>query len=224
MDDIVFLVDVDNTLLNNDDVRVRLEDAISGIIGPERTALFWDIYEQVRSDFDHVDFPEALQRFGRKCDDAVCLGGLSNLLYNFPFSECVYPAALSAVEHLKSIGRPVILSDGDQLFQRYKIRVAGLEAAVNGHVLVYVHKELETEDIRTRYPAAHYVMLDDKPRIHAALKTRLGDLITTVMVSQGQYAHDTSSHYTPEPDIVLDSIGDVASLTPEQLRAAAQST
>ncbi|MCH8103859.1 MAG: HAD family hydrolase, partial [Chloroflexi bacterium] len=98
------------------------------------------------------------------------------------------------------------------------------EAAVNGHVLVYVHKELETEDIRTRYPAAHYVMLDDKPRIHAALKTRLGDLITTVMVSQGQYAHDTSSHYTPEPDIVLDSIGDVASLTPEQLRAAAQST
>lgn len=221
MHDIVFLVDVDNTLLNNDDVRVRLEDAIAGIIGPKRTERFWDIYEQVRSDFDHVDFPETLQRFGRECDDAVCLGGLSDLLYNFPFSACVYPAALSAVEHLKSIGRPVILSDGDQLFQRYKIRVAGLEAAVNGHVLVYIHKELETEDIRTRYPALHYVMLDDKPRIHAALKTRLGDLITTVMVSQGQYAHDTSSHYTPAPDIVLDSIGDVASLTLEQVRAAA---
>ena len=221
MNDTVFLVDVDNTLLDNDDVRVRLEDAIAEIIGPKRTERFWDIYEQVRSDLDHVDFPETLQRFGRECDDAVCLGGLSDLLYNFPFSACVYPGASTAIEHIKSIGRPVILSDGDQLFQRYKIRVAGLEAAVDGHVLVYVHKELETEDIRSRYPAAHYVMVDDKPRIHAALKNKLGDLITTVMVCQGQYAHDTSSQYTPEPDLVLDSIGDVASLTLEQVRAAA---
>ncbi len=221
MSDMVFLVDVDNTLLDNDRVRVELERTVADIIGPSRMSQFFDLYEQVREEMEFVNFPETLERFSRVCDDVGCIGGLSHTLYSFQFAECVYPDALVALEHLRSLGRPVILSDGDQLFQRHKIRTAGLEAAVDGRVLVYVHKEQETDDIRERYPARHYVMLDDKPRIHAALKPILGGMITTVQVRQGKYALEPDREYRPEPDLTIETIGDAVGLTTEQLMAAA---
>ncbi len=221
MNDMVFLVDVDNTLLDNDRVKVELERTIADVIGPARMLQFFDLYEQVREEMEFVNFPETLERFSRVCDDVGCIGGLSHALYAFQFAECVYPDALNALEHLSSLGRPVILSDGDQLFQRYKIRAAGLEDAVDGRVLVYVHKEQETDDIRARYPAQHYVMLDDKPRIHAALKPILGEMITTVQVRQGKYAMDPDREYRPVPDLIIESIGDAVGLTTGQLLAAA---
>lgn len=218
MHELVFLVDVDNTLLDNDDVRIKLEAAIANVIGVERMVQFFDLYEAVREEFDFVNFPITLERFSRDCDDTGCVAFLGHTLYAFPFADCLYPAALDATDHMKSMGLPVILSDGDQLFQRYKIRSAGLEEAVEGNVLIYVHKEQETTDIQSRFPARHYVMLDDKPRIHAALKTGLGDLITTVQVCQGKYALDTSVEYDPKPDLVIESIGDVRELTASQFR------
>ena len=219
MTDLVLLVDVDNTLLDNDKVRAALEAAAA--VGGVRTTRFWEIYEEVRAELDVVNFPETLERFGRECDDAGCLRSASAVLNGFSFSECLYPGALRAIEHLKTMGRPVILSDGDQLFQRHKIRAAGLEAAVEGHVLVYVHKERETADIRRRYPAEHYVLFDDKPRIHAAMKAALGTRVTTVLLCQGKYARAPAPPGELQPDLTLDAIDDVRRLTAGALRGAA---
>ncbi len=220
MTDLVFLVDVDNTLLDNDGVRVELEAAIASAVGQTRAARFWEIYEAVRAELDFVSFPETLERFGRECDEVGCLGSASAVLYGFSFAECLYGTALRAIDHLRTIGQPVILSDGDQLFQRYKIRSAGLEAAFDGQVLVYVHKELETADIMRRYPAEHYVLIDDKPRIHAAMKEILGEQLTTVQVRQGKYARAPRADLF-EPDITVDNIGDIRYLTGDTLRRTA---
>jgi hypothetical protein len=217
MHELVVLLDVDNTLLDNDRVRSELEAAVAATVGAPRAARFWDLYEAVRDELDHVSFPVALDRFGRECDDPACLGGLSELLYQFPFADCLYPGAIEAVAQLRATALPAILSDGDQLFQRHKIRSAGLEQAVEGRVLVYVHKEDETADIRERYPARHYAVVDDKPRIHAALKARLGDAITTVQVCQGHYARDAASNEHPPADITIDTIADLAALSVAEL-------
>ena len=174
-DRLIVLLDVDNTLLDNDLVRERLEDRITEALGEQDAARFWELYEAVREELDYVSFPEAMERFGRECTDAGCVNRLSTLLYDFPFAQLVYPESLSSITHVSSFALPVILSDGDQLFQRYKIRSAGLEDAVAGNVLVYVHNELELADITKRFPAGHYVMVDDKPRIHAAMKAAFGD-------------------------------------------------
>ena len=128
--ELVILFDVDNTLLDNDGVRSRLEAEIQGAVGPDRAERFWQLYEQVREELDFVNFPETMERFGRECDDSGCLGPLAGVLYGFPFAECLYAGAEAAIAHAKRLGLPVILSDGDQLFQRHKIRDAGLEAAV----------------------------------------------------------------------------------------------
>ena len=217
MHELVVLLDVDNTLLDNDRVRVELQTAVEGAAGAPRAQRFWELYEEVRAELDHVSFPDMLDRFGRECDDAACVGRLSELLYQFPFADCLYPGALDAVAQLRRTALPAILSDGDQLFQRHKIRSAGLEEAVEGRVLVYVHKEQETDDIRRRYPARHYAVVDDKPRIHAALKARLGEAITTVQVSQGHYARDAESEAHPPADITIDAIAELAGLSAEQL-------
>ena len=190
---------------------------MADMIGSGRTKQFFAIYQLVREEFDFVNFPVALERFSQVCDDTNCLAYISHSLYGFPFSDCVFPGTAGAIAYMKTIGLPVILSDGDQLFQRYKIRSAGLEEAVDGNVLVFVHKELETSSIRERFPAKHYVMIDDKPRIHAALKSKLGDLITTIQVRQGKYALEPSGLYSPEPDIVIESIEDMRDLTVAQL-------
>ncbi len=214
---LVILFDVDNTLLDNDRVRDELEERVVAIVGADLNERFWDIYEQVRADLDHVSFPETLERFGRVCDDVGCVEGLSELLYDFPFRDDVYPGALAAIEHASRIGGlPVIVTDGDQFFQRYKVRSAGLAGAIDGRVLIYVHKEQQTDDIRRRFPAHHYVMIDDKGRILTAMKRRLGDQLTTVHVRQGKYAQEA-----PElpPDRAIASIADFVSLSAAELGA-----
>jgi FMN phosphatase YigB (HAD superfamily) len=218
----VFLFDVDNTLLDNDRVKALIDAGIRSALDARHSERFWALYEQVRADRDLVDLPETLERFGRECEDAASLGPLAEVIYRFDFAELLYPGALEALAHAGALGLTVILSDGDTLFQRHKIRTAGLEAAVDGRVLVYAHKERELDDIRARYPAVHYVLVDDKPRIHVAMKAALGAGVTTVLVEQGKYARDAEGGAVPEPDLRLASIAGFAELSAEALEAAAR--
>jgi len=220
--DLVVLLDVDNTLLDNDLIRADLAGQLTRILGPKEADRFWKIYEEVRAETDVVNFPETLERLARECRDTACLGDVSAVLYDFPFSKYVYPHSISAVQHVSAFATPVILSDGDQLFRRHKIRAAGLEDAVSGNVLIYVHKEQNTADMQARFPARHYAVIDDKPRIHAAMKKALGEKITTVMVCQGKYAHDPAHHDFPDADVTMEGIGGLLALNSDQLARTPQ--
>ncbi len=218
MTDLVVLLDVDNTLLDNDLLRSRLQRDLEDVLGEEDGDRFWEIYEEVRAEMDVVDLPETIERFARECPNATSIGKASALVWDCPFADHLYPKGLEVIRHLSSFATPVILSDGDQLFQRHKIRAAGLEEAVRGNVLVYVHKEQEVEDIRRRFPAEHYSIVDDKTRILAAMKAAMGEQLTTVMVCQGKYANDPSHHDFPEPDITIEDIGELLAMTAGQLK------
>ncbi len=215
--DLVVLLDVDNTLLDNDLLRVRLNAALKRTLGADDAALFWHVYEQTREEIDVVDLPETIERFGHQCQGAGGIEKATRAVYDFPFADLLFRESLAAIRHVASFATPVILSDGDQLFQRHKIRAAGLEEAVGGNVLVYEHKEREIDDIRRRFPASHYVMVDDKARILAAMKAAMGDELTSVMVCQGKYAHDPSHHDFPEADLTIESISGLLALSRDDL-------
>jgi FMN phosphatase YigB (HAD superfamily) len=211
-DSLVFLFDVDNTLLDNDrfgaDLAARLEHAV-GVDGRDR---YNAIDKEIRSQVGYADYLGALQRL-RGNDGATPYMDLSFFLLDYPFDERRFAGALEAVDHVRMMGRPVILSDGDTVFQPRKIRRAGLWEAFRGDVLIYVHKENMLDDLQRRYPADHYVMVDDKPRILVAMKKRMGDKVTTVFVRQGHYAAAAGADLeTTPPDITIDAIGDLASL------------
>lgn len=221
MTDLVVMFDVDNTLLDNDGVLARLRDQLSTLLGPDQATRFWEVYEQVRAETDHVDFPETAARFARECCLPDCLATVKKLLYEFPFREHVFPGSLQAIDYAASFATPIIVSDGDQVFQRYKITAAGLEDAVQGRVLVYVHKENEIDDIRRRFPAAHYAAIDDKERILAVMKERMGSEVSAVFVRQGKYARDPGQFRPPAPDITLETIGDLLHIGAGQLAGKA---
>ena len=221
MHGLVFLLDVDNTLLDTDRVRELLADAMRREVGHQLAGRFWDIYEDVRAELDHVSFPETIERLARETDDLPALGQVSDLIYAFPFEACLFPGAMDALAHVARIGLPVVLSDGDQLFQRHKIRVSGIERAVGGRVLVQSHKEERVRDIRRLFPARHYVLVDDKPRIHGEMKQRMGAELTTILVCQGRYAIAPSDG-TTATDLELAAIGDLVRLDSATIRAAAR--
>ena len=219
--ELVVLVDVDNTLLDNDLVRERLDARLQSDLGLPGASAFWEIYERVRGEQGYVDFPATIQRFCAEFPDHPPAQHLHDLIFGFPFHEVVYHDAAAVVAYLGRIGLPVILSDGDAAFQPHKIRAAGLEQMFDGRVLIFVHKETERVRIEAAYPAQHYVMVDDKPRIHPAMKAAFGSRITTVMVCQGSYAHDPAAHDYPGADIVIEEIGEVVELSREVLLDAA---
>jgi FMN phosphatase YigB (HAD superfamily) len=208
----VFLFDVDNTLLDNDrfgaDLAARLEQAV-GTDGRDR---YNAIDKEIRAQVGYADYLGALQRLRGK-DAATPYMDLAFFLLDYPFDERRFGGALEAVDHVRTMGRPVIMSDGDTVFQPRKIRRAGLWDAFAGDVLIYVHKEDMLDDMQRRYPADHYVMVDDKPRILVAMKKLMGDRVTTVFVRQGHYAAAAGADLeaTP-PDVTIDAIGDLASL------------
>jgi len=216
---LVVLLDVDNTLLDNDLVLARLHRELEGVLPEHLADRFWQVYEQVRAETDLVDFPRTMELFGRVCPEADCIGEVHAILYSFPFQECLYPDSLKVIEHVASFATAVILSDGDQFFQRYKIRAAGLEQAVDGRVLIYVHKEENTGDIQRRYPAAHYALVDDKPRIHVAMKRQMGGNLTTVMVMQGKYARELHPRDRRAMDVTVGGIGELLAMTARDLMA-----
>jgi FMN phosphatase YigB (HAD superfamily) len=208
--DVVFLIDVDNTLLDNGavvaDLRRHLR-AITGITGEQR---YWEIFEDLFRDPGFADYLGALQRFSLEHPRDPRLFDLSLFLLSYPFADRLYPRALEVIDHLQTRGTVAILSDGDVVFQPYKIKQSGLWDAAGGRVLIYIHKEQMLDDIERRYPARRYVMVDDKIYILAAIKAIWKERVTTVFVRQGHYALDAAIvAASPPADLTIDAIGDV---------------
>jgi FMN phosphatase YigB (HAD superfamily) len=215
---LVCLLDVDNTLLDNDRVTNDLRRFLEREVGPESTRRYFEIFEQLRAELGYADYLGALQSYrGERPHDLRVLH-LSHYLIDYPFANRLYPEALDVIDEFKSRGKPVVLSDGDVVFQPRKIERSGLWSAVEGEVLIYVHKEQELDDVAQRLPAEHYVVVDDKLHILAAIKKVWGERVTTVFPRQGHYAHDQRIlASSPPADITIDRIGDLLRVDAEAL-------
>ncbi len=212
-DDVIFLMDVDNTLLDNDRFGADLGDRLEIAFGKDGRERYWAIFSALREKFGIADYLGSLQAFRTGLDGDPQLLQLSEYLLEYPFAELVFPQALAAVAHVGTLGRPVVLSDGDVVFQPRKVRRAGIWDAVEGRVLIYLHKERVLDHVRQRYPAAHYVMVDDKSNLLASMKSAMGGRLTTVFVRQGHYALAAESNSVqPPPDRVIERIGDLTTL------------
>jgi FMN phosphatase YigB (HAD superfamily) len=210
----IIFFDVDNTLLDNDGLKADLASRIEAALGKRRAGRFWEIYEDVRNEEDYVDYPTTIKRFAAGDADPLARIVLRDLVFNYPFSDRLYPHAIETLEELNTVGLPVILSDGDPVYQPWKIQRSGLAGAVGGRVMICVHKEEELPEVFAKYPADHYVMVDDKPRIHAALEQCCATDFTTILVKQGKYATDASAR--PRPDYTVDAVGDLRFWQKEQ--------
>jgi FMN phosphatase YigB (HAD superfamily) len=209
----VILFDVDNTLLDNDRVTADLKAHLEREVGHERQERYWSIFEELRTELGYADYLGALQRYRIDYPRDPHVLTVSHFLLDYPFQDRLFPNALAVIEGVKQYATPVILSDGDVVFQPHKIRRSGLYDAFNGAVLIYVHKETELEDVARRYPADHYILVDDKVRILAAVKDVWGDDVTTVFVRQGHYAHDTEAIKGYRlADYAIDCIADLLKL------------
>jgi FMN phosphatase YigB (HAD superfamily) len=213
--DAVFLIDVDNTLLDNDRIIADLRDHLTQEFGLASSGRYWTLFEKLRDDLGYADYLGALQLYRKEVEgmgtQAQQLLQMSSFLVDYPFPDRVYPGAFDALAKMGKLGPTVILSDGDVVFQPRKIQRSGLWRAVEGRVLIYVHKELMLDEVKRTFPARRYVMVDDKPRILGALKAAWGDDVTTVFPRQGHYAADAEelARY-PKPDVTIDHIGDLA--------------
>lgn len=220
--EVVFLFDVDNTLLDNDRVTADLKRHLEREVGRERQEHYWTILEQLRGELGYVDYLGALQRYRHEYPRDPHLLTVSHFLVNYPFANRLFPNSLDVVEYCKQWGPVVVLSDGDVVFQPRKIERSGLYDAVDGNVLIYVHKEEELDDVERRYPARHYVVVDDKPRILAAIKKVWAARVTTVFPRQGHYACDPQAlAMYPPADVSLDRIGELINIKLPALLTAA---
>lgn len=209
----VVLFDVDNTLLDNDRVTADLRDHLDREVGHERQKRYWSIFEELRAEVGYADYLGALQRYRANYPRDPHVLIVSYFLLEYPFHERLFPNALEVVNGVKQYAVPVILSDGDVVFQPHKIRRSGLYDAFTGDVLIYVHKEFELEDVAQRYAADHYVLVDDKLRILTAVKKIWGRDVTTVFVRQGHYAHDEKAIAGyPPADYTIERIADFLKL------------
>ena len=209
-DDVVVLLDCDNTLLDNDLVQGDLRAHLAREFGVESRDRYWAILEQLRAEVGYVDYLGALQRYRLEAVSDPRLLLMSSFLVDYPFASRLYPGALDAIRHLRTWGLTVILSDGDVVFQPRKIQRSGLWAAVEGRVLIYIHKERMLDAVAERYPARHYVMVDDKLRILAAMKQAWKDRVTTIFPRQGHYALDPNNIIAyPAADLTVERIGDL---------------
>ena len=210
---IVFLFDVDNTLLDNDRVTDDLKRHLDAEMGPDRARHYWEAFEHLRSELGYADYLGALQRTRLRYPHDLRLLEVSYFLLSYPFANRLFPGSLDAVEHAQQQATAVILSDGDVVFQPHKVYRSGLYEVFQGKVLIYVHKEQELDHIEELYPAEHYVVVDDKLRILAAIKEIWKSRVTTVFVRQGHYAHDQQAIAKyPAADVTLERIGELAGL------------
>jgi FMN phosphatase YigB (HAD superfamily) len=217
---VVFLLDVDNTLLDNDAVADDLRQHLTDAFGEDREERYWQFFEELRSELGYADYLGALQRFRLAYPRETHLLEISSFLIHYPFEQRVFPRALDAIARLREYGTAAILSDGDVVFQPLKIERSGIQAAVSGEVLIYVHKERELDDVEARYPADRYVLVDDKLRILHAVKQIWGEKVVTVFPRQGHYALDPEqiAQYPPA-DFTLEAIGELCDLDLEKLTA-----
>jgi len=218
---VVFLFDVDNTLLDNDRVTADLKKHLEREVGPQRAQRYWAHFEQLRDELGYADYLGALQRYRGEYPRDPRLLVVSRFLVNYPFANRLFPNSLDVIEHVKQWGTAIILSDGDVVFQPRKVDQSGLGEAVDGNVLIYVHKEKELDDVEQRYPADHYVLIDDKLRILSTVKKVWGTRVTTVFPRQGHYAFDPQilSSYPPA-DVAIGRIGDLLQFDLPALLAA----
>lgn len=205
---LVFLIDVDNTLLDNDRVQEDLKNHIERAYGCVARERYWQIQEDLFAELGYRDYLGALQRYRSEHPHEVELLAMSSFLIDYPFADRLFPAALDVLKRLAGFRPTVILSDGDVVFQPHKVERAGLADAVDGKVLIYIHKEEALDDVERRYPAERYVVLDDKKRILAAVKKIWGNRVTTVFVRQGSYALDQSGDFVTA-DWTIDHIADL---------------
>jgi FMN phosphatase YigB (HAD superfamily) len=219
MTTLVFLIDVDNTLIANDDVKKDYDAHLRVEIGPKLTDRFWELYEQARHESGVIDIPLSLSRLRQQTplsemDEQTYLH-VHSIFDNYPFADALYPQTLETLRYLRTLGLTVIVSDGDCVFQPEKIFNSDLAEAVEGRVLIYVHKQEHLQEIMQRYPADHYAMIDDKPQILADTKKLMGDRLTTVFVKQGKYATEPlPANFTP--DITVLHIADLQHYSAEQ--------
>ncbi len=207
---VVFLVDVDNTLLDNDRISADLKQHLEREVGHERQERYWAIFEALRAELGYADYLGALQRYRVEHPRDPHVLTVSSFLVNYPFASRLYPNALDVLARFRGWGPTVIFSDGDAVFQPLKVERSGLQEAVGGDVLIYIHKERELDDVEQRYPAERYVLVDDKLQILTALKQAWRERVTTVFPRQGHYAHDAAALATyPPADVSVDRIGDL---------------
>jgi FMN phosphatase YigB (HAD superfamily) len=219
---IVYLVDVDNTLIDNDVIQQDLKDHLERVYGVASRVRYWKILQDLFDELGYRDYIGALQRYRVEHPREVELLAMSSFLIDYPFAARLFPAALELIERMSATGLTVILSDGDVVFQPRKVERAGLWNAVDGRVLIYVHKEEVLDDVERRYPADHYVLVDDKLRILTAVKKFWGERVTTVFACQGSYAHDAKAiSALPPADVTVVSIGDLLDCNLPKLREAA---
>ena len=219
----VFLFDVDNTLVDNDRVAQDLQRHLERTVGEGCAQRYWEIFEQLRTELGYADYLGALQRYRIERPRDPKLLEVSYFMVNYPFANRLFPESLDAVEHARRLGLPVILSDGDVVFQPRKVDRSGLYDSFEGHILIYVHKELELADVEKKYPAKHYVMVDDKVRVLTAIKGHWGERVTTIFPRQGHYALDADLvAQFPKPDIRLTRIGELQNYSLEQILEAAK--
>lgn len=207
---VVFLFDVDNTLLDNDRVAADLRVHLDAEVGEDCGRTYWHHFEEIRDELGYADYLGALQRYRDASPRDLRVLAVSHFLISYPFANRLLPGSLDALDHCAAIGTTAILSDGDVVFQPRKISRSGLYDAVEGRVLVYIHKEQELDDVTARLPADHYVLVDDKVRILTAVKAAWGNRVTTVWPRQGHYALDVVdvARY-PAPDLTIERIGDL---------------
>ena len=206
---VVFLLDVDNTLLVNDRITAHLKDYLEKTVGVAPAGRYWEIFEQLRKELGYADYLGALQRYRLEYQGDPALLILSAFLVDYPFANRLFLGSLDVLDYFGRLGTTVILTDGDVVFQPRKVERSGLLEAVGGRVLIYIHKDEQLPDIERRYPADHYVLVDDKVWILAAFKKAWGDRVTTVFPRQGHYARDPKVASNPAPDITVERIGDL---------------
>ena len=218
----VFLIDVDNTLIDNDRIQQDLKDHLERDYGLASRVRYWKILEDLFDELGYRDYLGALQRYRVEHPRQVELLAMSSFLIDYPFAKRLFPGSLELVKRMRANGPTVILSDGDVVFQPRKVERAGLWNAVDGHVLIYIHKEEALDDVERRYPADHYVLVDDKLRILTAVKQFWGDRVTTVFARQGSYAHDAKAiSALPPADVTIERIGDLLDRDLGKLQEAA---
>ena len=159
---VVFLLDVDNTLLDNDRVTGDLKRYLdSGGRNRTRGAVLGHFRgAPCRAGLRRL--PRGSPALPRRAPARSACARLVLLPRELSVRQPAVPGSLDAVEHLAQWGPTVILSDGDVVFQPRKIERSGLFDAVERRVLIYIHKEQELDDVERRFPADHYVLVDDK--------------------------------------------------------------
>jgi FMN phosphatase YigB (HAD superfamily) len=216
---VVFLLDVDNTLLDNDRIVADLSEHLLTEFGAESRARYWAVFEALRAELGYADYLGALQRYRIEAPQDSVLLRMSSFLLDYPFAERVYPGAIQSLGQLGRFGPTAILSDGDVVFQPRKVQRSGLWDAVAGRVMIFIHKEQMLAEVERLYPARHYVMVDDKVRLLALMKNSWRERLTTVFPRQGHYADAATVAAWPAPDFTIERIGELANPTHPLYRA-----